>query len=286
MDWFVHDGQRGSGPITADALRIMLATGAITPDTLVWRTGMETWTPASSVPGIGAPPTIPSAGGNTRFEGVAAESSIDSGPAEVSGIRPGSRDDGARQHSLQDDDETSRTEQTTQLATPWRRYWARMLDITIFSMLVGIVFGIVAPSAFMPGGMFGTKVGEQLVGWIFLPLALIIDGVVLGLFGGTPGKAIAGVSVRGVGGAMPPVADAMQRNFQLWWYGLGTGFPLISIYTLILSYRKVSSGEQTRWELSTGMRSYARGGVTRTVLTAFVAILLMFGMLILGLHDS
>lgn len=285
MDWFVHDGQRGSGPITAEALRIMLATGVITPDTLVWRTGMETWTPASSVPRIGAPPTIPSAGGNTRFEGVATESSIDSGPVEVSGIRPGSRDDGARQHSLQDDEETSRSEQTTQLATPWRRYWARMLDVIIFTMLIGIVVGIVAPSASMPGGMFGTKGGEQLAGWISLPLALIIDGVVLGLFGGTPGKAIAGISVCGLRGEKPPVPAAIQRNIQMWWFGLGTGFPLIGLFTLIFSYRKVASGEQTRWELSTGMQSYARGGVTRTVVTAFVFILLMFGTLILGLHD-
>lgn len=282
MDWFVHNGKQRIGPITGDALRAMLATGAITPDSLVWRTGMETWTPASAVAGIGAPPPIPSAGGNARLEGTAAESGMDSGLVEVSGRRPGPSSDEATQHSLQDNDDTSRSKEATQLATPWRRYWARMLDITIFTMLVAIVFGIVAPSAFMPGGTFGTPGGEHLLGWICLPFAIIIDGVVLGLFGGTPGKAIAGISVRGLRGAKPAVADAIQRNFQMWWYGLGTGFPLISLFTLIISYRKVASGEQTRWELSTGLRSYARGGIARTFGTAFVFVLLMFGILILG----
>lgn len=282
MEWFVHDGKERIGPISGDALRTMLSTGAVASDILVWRTGMDKWMPASTVPGLGSPPPVPSAGHKGGLEGVARASDAGTRPAENDGIGPSSAQDEVMQHTPREHEDTSRPIHGTQPATPWRRYWARMLDLTIFAMLVGIVIGIVAPSAFMPDGMFGTPGGEHLLNWICLPIAMIIEGVVLGLFGGTPGKALAGISVTGLRGAKPSVADAITRNIQIWWYGLGTGFPLVSLFTLIVSYRKVASGQPARWELSTGLRSYARGGAARTIVTALVFLSLMFGVLLLG----
>jgi hypothetical protein len=45
--WFYAVGSERRGPVSASALR---AQGDITPETLVWRRGMNEWTPASAVP--------------------------------------------------------------------------------------------------------------------------------------------------------------------------------------------------------------------------------------------
>lgn len=167
---------------------------------------------------------------------------------------------------------TSPSSPAIELATPWRRYWARFLDITIFSAVIGVALGLIMPSLLAPDGPLYTPVGEQLVGWIILPVVMMADAVVMGLFGTTPGKAIAGVRVSGIEGARPTVGQAMRRNFQLWWYGLGTGFPLITLFTLIASYRKAARGEPLRWEEATGLRSYGKGTGARTVVTMLVCV--------------
>jgi len=48
MFYYSLNGQQ-QGPVTEDQLRQMVATGTLTPDTLVWREGMAEWQPLASV---------------------------------------------------------------------------------------------------------------------------------------------------------------------------------------------------------------------------------------------
>jgi hypothetical protein len=45
MEWYFAEGQERRGPITEEALRANLASGRLTPDTLIWRQGMADWAP-------------------------------------------------------------------------------------------------------------------------------------------------------------------------------------------------------------------------------------------------
>ncbi len=56
--FFVKDGQR-NGPIGRAELDARIAEGAVDAGTLVWRTGMATWTTAGLVPELGLPPPVP-----------------------------------------------------------------------------------------------------------------------------------------------------------------------------------------------------------------------------------
>jgi uncharacterized RDD family membrane protein YckC len=49
MDWFYADGSERRGPVTAENLRALTASGVVTSDTLVWREGMADWRPLSEV---------------------------------------------------------------------------------------------------------------------------------------------------------------------------------------------------------------------------------------------
>ena len=48
MFYYSLNGQQ-QGPVSEDQLRQMVATGTLTPDTLVWREGMAQWQPLASV---------------------------------------------------------------------------------------------------------------------------------------------------------------------------------------------------------------------------------------------
>src|SRR2546423_8781814 len=55
-EWYYsHDGAR-HGPISTDQLKDLAAAGRLRPNDLVWKEGMENWTPAAKVKGLLATP--------------------------------------------------------------------------------------------------------------------------------------------------------------------------------------------------------------------------------------
>jgi hypothetical protein len=64
--WFLAVGGQQVGPVVAGDLAARVASGELTPATLVWRQGMAAWTAASDVPELGgmfaaSPPPVPPA---------------------------------------------------------------------------------------------------------------------------------------------------------------------------------------------------------------------------------
>jgi membrane protease subunit (stomatin/prohibitin family) len=62
--WFLGVDGRQEGPLTTTALAAQARSGALTPETLVWKAGMSTWTAARDVPEVAAvlaavPPPLP-----------------------------------------------------------------------------------------------------------------------------------------------------------------------------------------------------------------------------------
>jgi uncharacterized membrane protein len=49
-DWFYAANNEQKGPVNESELKASLATGKLTPDTLVWKDGMDNWTAANQVP--------------------------------------------------------------------------------------------------------------------------------------------------------------------------------------------------------------------------------------------
>lgn len=55
MIWYVRRGEREIGPLGEDALRALVGTGQVTPDTLLWSEGLPGWTAAGTLPGVLGP---------------------------------------------------------------------------------------------------------------------------------------------------------------------------------------------------------------------------------------
>jgi uncharacterized RDD family membrane protein YckC len=54
--WFYAQSGQQKGPVSIDALRQLIASGALRPTDLVWREGMANWTALQAVPELGPPP--------------------------------------------------------------------------------------------------------------------------------------------------------------------------------------------------------------------------------------
>ena len=64
MDWYYAENGQQKGPVSEEEFNRLIAAGTITPDTLVWREGMEQWQPkhmVTSTPPMAAPAPSPPA---------------------------------------------------------------------------------------------------------------------------------------------------------------------------------------------------------------------------------
>lgn len=250
MSWYVRRGEREIGPLGDEALRALVGTGQINQGTEVWREGLPHWTAAGALSGVLGPragvPRVPDG-----RQAIAAPS------------------DCARLAAVTPDAEATPDE----LATPWRRFWARSLDLTVSSLLVGALIGVIRPNLATYAGVSSGMQGLILLS--LLPVALTMDALIYGAMGNTPGKAIAAVKVLREGSGQPlSVLTYLGRNFGVYVFGLGLGLPIINLLTLCFAYRRAAAAEVSVWDRFCGSRAYAlSGAAARTWVTAGVYVI-------------
>lgn len=167
-------------------------------------------------------------------------------------------------------------------APPWRRYWARSLDIIVGFGLASCLFGAIWSSLFARVNELTGH--EWVVLLLLLPAALALDTLIYWGLGNTPGKAIAGIKVLAEGGRRPLSARAyLGRNFGVYVFGLGLGLPFITLVTLIYGYRRAAAGKESIWERFSGSRVYVLSGAAlRTGVTAGSYLVVLGAVFALG----
>ena len=234
------DGYQRNGPISEFEVIEHLRNGLIPSDTLVWHEGMADWAPASDVPELGIttqPPPLPA------------------GTGEIPEGMPDVYDPGVPQ------------------ARPWVRYWARMMDFFVFSILVGAVIGFIYPAAM--------EINDTIFGMILLAVYVFVEPLMLASWGTTPGKALLRVRLRRSDGKKLSYNDGLVRSLKVWIKGYGLGIPVVSLITLITAYHKLTENGITSWD-SEGdfIVRHKRIGVLRG--TVAVLIFVFFSLLIAG----
>jgi uncharacterized RDD family membrane protein YckC len=169
------------------------------------------------------------------------------------------------------------------LARPWPRYWAKMFDITVLSVVVlwGVVlFAPVRALAALP-------TNEMVLGLLAMPIAVVLESLLYAAAGNTLGKWILGVRVLGIDQKPLPLHAALARNVRCWVFGLGCGIPLVSLFTLANAHSKAKRGEAQSWELATSSRCYSFGSSgTRTWIGALLSIAVIFGVRFLSAYQE
>ena len=168
-EWFFARGGAHQGPVRLSELQRMAGTGEIDPETLVWRSGMEQWTPGSWIAELHFPARLSAAQGN-------AGAGVTPSPGA---ILPPREEDASPDQAI--------------LAT-------RTSVLAISSLVIGLfwMFGIGSLSAIVLGVMSlrqiarsnGTLTGKRLalagmivgiIGLILTSFAMLVPGFLKGL---------------------------------------------------------------------------------------------------------
>jgi uncharacterized RDD family membrane protein YckC len=160
------------------------------------------------------------------------------------------------------------------LAGTWPRYWARMFDITLLSLIVGggLVYAV---SAIYGPAILDSRSFTIVSTIILFPIVFGVDALIQFTFGNTPGKRLAGIRVETAAGQRPTLYQCLMRNLWVWVRGIGLGIPLLNIAAMIACYMKVRNGGLTSWDAEWNTRVFNKhSNVYRTLLTfcCFVAL--------------
>ncbi len=158
------------------------------------------------------------------------------------------------------------------VAYPWRRYFARNLDLTVYSILWLIFSHLVLrwnPKESLPVSLLDT--------FIIIGLMLMIEPVLLSLCGTTLGKWVFGLVIRDKNGKKLTRKQAFQRTFGVFTNGYGFNIPIYNIVRQEKCYNACSSQEPMTWE----------EGFTYTIKdTKIVRALVFIGLTILMIATS
>lgn len=125
---------------------------------------------------------------------------------------------------------------------PWHRYWARMIDVFIFSVILDIALLYVFD-------LFGLNIVERIVLSICFLLAwLPVEAVLLSVLGTTAGKWLFNIQIRDEQGEKLSFRAAMNRGFKVFVRGMGGGIPLVSFLCLINAHSKLVYEGTASWD--------------------------------------
>jgi uncharacterized RDD family membrane protein YckC len=121
---------------------------------------------------------------------------------------------------------------------PWVRYWARQIDLFFASIVMCFLF----PQMTLQNVAYFSL--AMLFFWIF------IEAILLATYGTTPGKWLLKISLKKKDGSKFSFSESLKRSFSVWVKGMGCGFQIIQIFTLLYSYYTLSKYEVTVWDNS------------------------------------
>src|SRR5215510_4813843 len=129
----------------------------------------------------------------------------------------------------------------------WVRYWARMFDVYLFAIVLGIVDTVFSTRSFGRGSL--ERVGA---GMIILFLWVFTESSFLTWFGTTPGRSLFKTRLLFAGSRSIPFSEALVRSFKVWWRGLGAGIPIVTLITLSTAYNDLTQHPITSWDREGG----------------------------------
>ena len=155
---------------------------------------------------------------------------------------------------------------------PWRRYFARALDLSLAGILWSALQYLVLHWYWPEFGLMGFA--DTLVSawgaWLFL---LVLEPILLCTWGYTPGKWLLRLKVRREDGSKLDLERAVIRTAWIFLRGFALGVPLLNILCLGTCYDKCVKDQVMPWDQ--GLRYTVRPAGKKRV-AAYVAISLLF----------
>src|SRR5262249_35958050 len=130
---------------------------------------------------------------------------------------------------------------------PWRRYFARMIDMYLFAVPFFFFIGMLFPELFSPGSSTSRQT-EYLYSLMAIAAYVIFETICLNVFGNTLGKVLYGIRIKTDEDRGIAFSVALKRSLAVWFRGLGCGIPIFALVTTIVAYRTLKRDGQTSWD--------------------------------------
>ena len=144
---------------------------------------------------------------------------------------------------------------------PWRRYFARAIDLTLVGLMVSFVQYVLLHRNYTTVSRWEDIICA-LIGW---GLLLLLEPLLLARFGTTAGKWCMGITVTRSDGERLSYSEALNRTALVWFYGAGLGISIVELVCNYRSYRRYMNGEELAWE-SGSIERFDERGTGRMVL--------------------
>lgn len=159
-----------------------------------------------------------------------------------------------------------------QMLNRWPRAFARLFDLLWEIPLALLALVLIASATGSNSQNLGTiEIAFFLV--LSLPLALLIDGLIAGIFSNTPAKAMIGVKATTSRGERLHLVTHLRRNFGVWTDGLALGIVPLSIINMFRQFKRVSGRREAIYDerLHVRVRSGRRTGF-RVLIPLFLLV--------------
>ena len=141
-------------------------------------------------------------------------------------------------------DEDTEIVTASQMFHPWRRFFARTLDLSIYSVLWDAFLAFALNVNIMTRG----NGGSFLDSCITLLIMLFTEPLLLKLTGTTPGKAVFGIRVVSYNGGKLSYGEGLWRTWRILGKGFGYNIPIYNLVRLWKSYKLCTRNEAQPWD--------------------------------------
>lgn len=126
---------------------------------------------------------------------------------------------------------------------PWRRFFARTIDLSLFIALMQFAIFVVIRLRPIPDEFILTLI-QIGCGFLYLP----VEALMLHKWGTTPGKWAMGIRLEWIQGGKLPYLEAIYRAWWVYKYGMAFGIPLVQLGFNRFCYCKLTGRPYTRWQ--------------------------------------
>lgn len=127
---------------------------------------------------------------------------------------------------------------------PWRRYFARWLDLNLY----GVIGQALTVLVFHMHSDHGAII-NFIINWILLMLVLLlIEPLLLSRFGSTVGKALFGIAVCQKDGTHLTYLQGFNRTWDVVKSGMGYMIPVYNVVRMFRCYQLYVNGSEMEWD--------------------------------------
>lgn len=242
--YFYSNGQEKNGPFSFEELK----NEEINPDTLIWHEGLTDWTAAKYILELEeilqlSPPPL-----NISDTTISSESN-----SEITEI------DNTQNQNIEKLKVKNKWEiESINNNYPWRRFFARTVDLLTSGLLIFMIFSYVFGMTFPDSVDSYIKFIENPIGASVALYLLWIPTEALFLFiiGTTPAKWLFGIHVKSGDGENLSFFQSLSRAFQVYISGEGLAIPIITLFSRISCYRSLRANGKMSWDSSVGSNIY------------------------------